>query len=65
VRSRNFRIWVVGQSVAPTTEADTSPEVLAETRKAFTVFADPGGRMSDGSPDPAKFRLRILHENDF
>ena len=29
------------------------------------VFADPGERDSNGVPDPAKFRLRILHENDF
>ena len=64
VRSRNFRIWVVGQSLAPSASA-TSPEVLAEVRKAFTVFADPGERKPDGSPDPAKFKLRILHENDF
>jgi hypothetical protein len=65
VRSRNFRIWVVGQSVAPTTATNTSPEVLAEVRKVFTVFADPGERKPDGAVDPAKFRLRILHENDF
>ena len=65
VRSRNFRIWVVGQSVAPTTTANTSPQVLAEVRKAFTVFADPGTRMPDGSADPTEFHLRILNENDF
>jgi type II secretory pathway pseudopilin PulG len=65
VRSRNFRIWVVGQSVAPTTATNASPEVLAEVRKVFTVFADPGERKPDGAVDPAKFRLRILHENDF
>lgn len=65
VRSRNFRIWVIGQSLAPTTSAGSSPRVLAETRKAFTVFADPGERKPDGSPDPAKFHLKILHESDF
>lgn len=65
VRSRNFRIWVVGQSIAPTTSTTATPEVLAEVRKAFTVFADPGERQSDGSTDPKKFRLNIIHENDF
>jgi hypothetical protein len=65
VRSRNFRIWVVGQSLKPAAASNTSPEVLAEVRKNFTVFADPGERKPDGSPDPLKFRLRILHENDF
>ncbi len=65
VRSRNFRVWVIGQSVAPTATTNTSPEVLAEVRKSFTVFADPGARKSDGSIDPTKFRLTILNENDF
>jgi type II secretory pathway pseudopilin PulG len=65
VRSRNFRIWVVGQSLKPTAPGNTSPEVLSEVRKNFTVFGDPGERKPDGSPDPLKFRLRILHENDF
>jgi hypothetical protein len=65
VRSRNFRVWVIGQSVAPAASVSATPEVLAEVRKVFTVFADPGERDSNGLPDPAKFRLRILHENDF
>jgi hypothetical protein len=65
VRSRNFRIWVIGQSISPTTSATATPEVLGEVRKAFTVFADPGDRQSDGSINPAEFRLNIIHENDF
>lgn len=65
VRSRNFRIWVVGQSLVPSASVSASPKVLAEVRKAYTVFADPGERQPDGSPDPAKFRLKILHESDF
>jgi hypothetical protein len=65
VRSRNFRVWVVGQAVAPTTAVNPSPEVLSEVRKVFTVFADPGERKSDGSVDSAKFKISILHENDF
>jgi hypothetical protein len=65
VRSRNFRVWVVGQAVAPTAVTNTAPEVLAEVRKAYTVFADPGERTSDGSIDPAKFKIKILNENDF
>jgi hypothetical protein len=65
VRSRNFRIWVVGQSLAPSSSVTTNVKVLAETRKAFTVFADPGERKPDGTLDPTKFRLKILHESDF
>lgn len=65
VRSRNFRVWVVGQAVSPVTSTAAKPEVLAEVRKSFTVFADPGERNPDGSIDPAKSRLTILHENDF
>lgn len=65
VRSRNFRIWVVGQSVSPTTASNSNPDVLAEVRRAFTVFADPGERDADGSIDPDKTKLTILHENNF
>ena len=65
VRSRNFRIWVVGQAVAPTASATVAAEVLSEVRKVFTVFADPGERSGDGKIDPSKTRLTILHENDF
>jgi len=65
VRSRNFRIWVVGQAVAPATAANANPQVLSEVRKAFTVFADPGDRNSDGAINPENFRLKVIHENDF
>lgn len=65
VRSRNFRIWVVGQALTPTPSATAKPEVLAEVRRAFTVFADPGVRAADGSIDPKTSKLTILHENDF
>jgi hypothetical protein len=65
VRSRNFRIWVVGQSLAPSASVSAAPKVLAESRKAYTVFADPGERKTDNTPDPAKFRLKIPHESDF
>lgn len=65
VRSRNLRIWVVGQAITPTTSTTVKPQVLAEVRRVFTVFADPGERTSDGSIDPRKFKLKILHENNF
>jgi len=65
VRSRNFRIWVIGQAVAPTTAMNASTEVLAEVRRAYTVFADPGARNADGTINPANSRLQIIHENDF
>lgn len=65
VRSRNFRIRVVAQAISPSSKTNTNPEVLAEVRRAYTVFADPGTRNTDGSIDPKKFKLTILHENDF
>jgi hypothetical protein len=64
VRSRNFRVWVIGQSLGPT-KPDGSPEVLAECRKVFSVFADPGERKTEGAIDPTKTRAVILDENDF
>jgi type II secretory pathway pseudopilin PulG len=65
VRSRNFRLWIVAQALAPAASPSSSPEVLAEVRKVFSVFADPGERGPDGSINPTKTQLRILHENDF
>lgn len=64
-RSRNFRVWVVGQSIAPTQLTNTSPEVLSESRRVFTLFADPGVRKSDGTIEPAEFHPKIINENDF
>jgi hypothetical protein len=63
VRSRNFRVWVIGQAITPAT--GTPPEVLAEVRKVFTVFADPGERTREGAIDPQHFKPTIIHENDF
>jgi len=62
VRSRNFRVWVIGQAI---TGPESKPEILAESRKTFTVFADPGERKSDGSIDPAKHHPRVTYANDF
>lgn len=64
-RSRNFRIWVVAQAISPCNTITDNPEVLAEVRRSFTAFADPGLRKPDGSIDPKKTKFRILHENDF
>ncbi|HEY8961512.1 MAG TPA: hypothetical protein VIM57_04840, partial [Luteolibacter sp.] len=64
VRSRNFRVWVVGQSLGPA-KSGGSPEVLAECRKVFSVFADPGERETDGSVDPTQTRALIVDESDF
>jgi Tfp pilus assembly protein PilV len=65
VRSRNFRVWVIGQAISPTSPTNTTPGVLGEVRKVFTVFANPGERKNDGTIDPTKSRITILHENDF
>jgi len=66
VRSRHFRVWVVGQSLAPLAAGSTSaPQVLADVRKVFTVFANPGLRDDDGTLNPANARVEVLYENDF
>ncbi|HVJ45930.1 MAG TPA: hypothetical protein VM511_06045, partial [Luteolibacter sp.] len=62
LRSRNFRVWVVGQSLGG---SEQSPEVLAETRRVYTVFADPGERDNDGSIRPENNRSRVTYESDF
>jgi hypothetical protein len=65
VRSRNFRVWVIGQAVLPAAGMTEAVEVLSEVRRVFSVFADPGERNADGSIDPSKTRLKVTHENDF
>ncbi|MES2474728.1 MAG: hypothetical protein V4640_03025 [Verrucomicrobiota bacterium] len=65
VRSRNFRVWVIGQSLSPGPSGNPKPEVLAEVRKVYTVFADPGQRDADGTISSEKFRVSIPHESEF
>ena len=65
VRSRNFRVWVVGQALAPTASSTVAPQVLAEVRKVFSLFADPGQRDNEGTIDPDKSQTAVIHENNF
>lgn len=65
VRSRNFRVWIVAQSVAPATSPSTVTEVLAEVRKVYTLMADPGERTSEGVIIPRNMKTRILTIHDF
>ena len=65
VRSRNFRIWVVAQSVIPSNSTNQELEVLSEVNKAYTVFVDPGIRGVTGEINPQNIKLKILYENDF
>ena len=65
VRSRNFRVWVVAQTLAPSLTPGTSPPVLAEVRKVFALFADPGKRAADGSIIPGNCQTRITSTHDF
>ncbi|MEP4078620.1 type IV pilus modification PilV family protein [Haloferula sp.] len=66
LRSRNFRVWVVGQAIAPLDKDSTNePVVLAESRKVFSVFAAPGNRDSDGTIKEEDYEPEVTHENDF
>jgi type II secretory pathway pseudopilin PulG len=65
IRSRNFRIWVIGQAVEPTTGTNADMKVLAEVRRNFTVFAEPGERLADGTVNSAKFKTKVISTNDF
>ena len=66
LRSRNFRVWVVGQAIVPVAQNSTAePVILSECKKSFTVFADPGERKANDTIDPATYRPRVTHENDF
>ncbi|MFC7338498.1 hypothetical protein ACFQY0_14985 [Haloferula chungangensis] len=65
-RSRNFRVWVVGQAIVPLPKGSSAtPVVLAESRKVFNLFADPGERSKDGEINGEKYEPAVIHENDF
>jgi hypothetical protein len=65
VRSRNFRVWIVAQSLAPSKAAGGAPTVLAVVRKVFTLFADPGERAPDGAIIQDQFKTQVTFSNDF
>lgn len=66
LRSRNFRVWVVGQSIAPTVPGSAGTQkVLAESRLVFTVFANPGERDAEGRIVASNYMPEILYENGF
>ncbi len=65
VRSRNFRVWIVAQALAPTTPENTNPQVLAEVRKTHTLHATPGERDTEGAIIPGNTTTRVIHESDF
>ena len=65
VRSRNFRVWIIGQALAPPGSNNPVPRVLAEVRKVHTLFADPGKRADDGAIIPERFTITVTSTNDF
>lgn len=65
VRSRNFRVWIVAQSIEPSDSLSSPIHVLAEVRKAYTLMADPGVRSLSGAMIPKNIKIRILSSNDF
>ena len=59
VRSRNFRIWLVGQCLSP------SGKITAQSKQVVTVFVDPGQRGKMGEILPEKQKVKVLHVRDF
>jgi len=65
VRSRNFRVWVIGQSLGPVTASSPTPRVLAESRLVFNLFSDPGERGDDGALIEGNHRVDVTYENTY
>jgi Tfp pilus assembly protein PilV len=66
MRSRNFRIWVIGQALEPYSEGSQKEiHVISESKKSFTVFADPGERNSSGEIQTSNYHPKVTYENDF
>ncbi|HEX5791076.1 MAG TPA: hypothetical protein VFY13_07965, partial [Luteolibacter sp.] len=62
VRSRNFRIWLIGQTLGG---RQGQAEVLAQVRRMITVFVDPGPRDAQGVALLTKPVIRILHVQEY
>jgi hypothetical protein len=65
VRSRNFRVWIVAQALGVSAAPGGVPVVIAEVRKAHTLFVDPGERAADGSMLHETLQTTITFSNDF
>lgn len=65
VRSRNFRVWIVAQSLAPSSNANSAPTVLSEVRKVHNLFVDPGERALDGAIINENCKTIVNFTNEF
>jgi hypothetical protein len=61
VRSRNFRVHVIGQAVA---QQGSEFKVISTRRKTFRVFSDPGERDADGAIDPEELQIQTIYEKN-
>ncbi len=62
VRSRNFRVWLVGQCLQG---SDESLTVTAQSKRVMSVFVDPGKRDANGQLIMQNQRVRVIHECEF
>lgn len=64
VRSRNFRVFVTGQSVDPRQkDAAGNPRVLSTVRKVYQVFLNPV-RAADGSIKTGSQKVEVTYEKE-
>jgi hypothetical protein len=62
VRSRNFRVFVTGQSVDPRqTDAAGNPKVLSTVKKVFQVFLNP---TRDGTGAITSQKIDVTYERE-
>lgn len=62
VRSRNFRVHVIGQAVQEI--GSDRIKVLSTRRKIYRVFSSPGERGEDGRIDPEELEIKVLYEKN-
>jgi hypothetical protein len=65
VRSRNFRIWVVGQSVHPPPKTTPIPKSSRKSARPTLYLPIRANAMPTDPLIPTKTNLTILHENNF
>ncbi|MBK1833322.1 hypothetical protein [Roseibacillus ishigakijimensis] len=62
VRSRNFRIHVIGQALQKTPSGNL--RVRGTRKKSFRVFVDAGARTASGSINPSNLKIETLYETN-
>lgn len=65
LRSRNFRVWMVGQRIRAREGGESEFEVTAQSKRVADLFVDPGQRNAQGELIGRNLKVKVLHVRNF